>query len=401
MSLPLAGIRVLDLTRALAGPFCTMILGDFGADIVKVEPLPGGDMVRQWGPFAEGSEGDRTGVYYLSVNRNKRSLALDFRKQETLALLQRLARAADVIVDNFKPGTMAALGLDDAALAAANPRLIRVSVTGFGQGGPYGEWGGFDQVAQGMAGVMSLTGEVEGQPMRVGLPIGDLTAGMWAALGTLAAIRQRDHTGQGQRVDTSLLGALVGLLCVQGQRMLSLGETPPRAGNDHPVIYPYGVFKTRDGLLNIACATDGMWRGLAKVLGLGALASDARFIDNAARMVNRDALRALIEEKLAARGGVEWTRAFVDAGIPAGPIYTLDQVFADPQVIQQKLVETIAHPTLGALPQLANPVKLESLAAGSVRTPPPLLGQHSSEILRDFGFSDGEIGVLKKAKIVA
>lgn len=400
MSLPLAGIRVLDLTRALAGPFCTMILGDFGADIVKVEPLPAGDMVRQWGPFAKGSEGDKTGVYYLSVNRNKRSLALDFRKQEALALLQRLARAADVIVDNFKPGTMAALGLDDAALAAASPRLIRVCVTGFGQGGPYGEWGGFDQVAQGMAGVMSLTGEVDGQPMRVGLPIGDLTAGMWAALGALAAIRQRDHTGRGQRVDTSLLGALVGLLCVQGQRTLSLGEPPPRAGNDHPVIYPYGVFKTKDGLLNIACATDGMWRSLATVLGLEALASDGRFIDNAARMANRDALRALIEEKLAARGGAEWTQALVDAGIPAGPIYTLDQVFADPQVIQQKLVETIAHPTLGDLPQLANPVKLESLAGSSVRTPPPLLGQHSAEILREFGFSDGEIEALRNTKTI-
>ncbi len=237
--------------------------------------------------------------------------------------------------------------------------------------------------------------------MRVGLPIGDLTAGMWAALGTLAAIRQRDHTGQGQRVDTSLLGALVGLLCVQGQRTLSLGEKPPRAGNDHPVIYPYGVFKTKDGLLNIACATDGMWRSLATVLGLQALSGDARFLDNAARMANRDALRALIEEKLAVRGGAEWTKALVDAGIPAGPIYTLDQVFADPQVIQQKMVETIAHPTLGDLPQLANPVKLESLAGGSVRTPPPLLGQHSGEILRDFGFSAGEIEALKKAKAIA
>jgi crotonobetainyl-CoA:carnitine CoA-transferase CaiB-like acyl-CoA transferase len=400
MSLPLAGIRVLDLTRALAGPFCTMILGDFGADIVKVEPLPGGDMVRQWGPFAEGSDGDRTGVYYLSVNRNKRSLALDFRKPEALQVLQRLAKDADVIVDNFKPGTMAALGLDDAALVAANPKLIRVSVTGFGQGGPYGDWGGFDQVAQGMAGVMSLTGEVDGQPMRFGLPIGDLTAGMWAALGAMAAIRQRDQTGEGQRVDTSLLGALVGLLCVQGQRSLSLGENPPRAGNDHPVIYPYGVFKTKDGLLNIACATDGMWRSLCDVLGLGELKGDSRFADNAARMKNRAVLRGLIEEKLAARTGADWTRALVEAGIPSGPINTLDQVFADPQVIQQKLVETVAHPTLGPLPQLANPVKMEALAGGSVRTAPPLLGQHSDDILREFGFSDGEIEALRNTKTV-
>ncbi|MGE0155213.1 MAG: CaiB/BaiF CoA transferase family protein [Reyranellaceae bacterium] len=400
MGLPLAGIRVLDLTRALAGPFCTMILGDFGADVVKVEPLPGGDMVRQWGPFAAGGEGDRTGVYYLSVNRNKRSLALDFRKPEALALLRRLAQGADVVVDNFKPGTMAALRLDDATLAAANPRLIRVGITGFGQGGPYGEWGGFDQVAQGMSGVMSLTGEVAGQPMRFGLPIGDLTAGMWAALGTMAALRQREQTGQGQRVDTSLLGALVGLLCVQGQRSLSLGENPPRAGNDHPVIYPYGVFRTGDGLLNIACATEGMWRGLCEVLGLQSLAADPRFADNAARMAHRDALRALIEDRLAAQGGAAWTRALVAAGIPAGPIYTLDQVFADPQVIQQRLVETVAHPTLGALPQLANPVKLEALAGGSVRIPPPLLGQHSQEILRQFGFSDGEIEALRNTGTV-
>ena len=398
--LPLAGIRVLDLTRALAGPFGTMILADLGAEVIKVEPLPRGEMTRLWGPFAKQGEGDQDSseaVYYLSTNRNKESLAVDFRKPEALALLRRLAGTVDIVADNFKPGVMSELGLDYDQLAPSHPRLISVSISGFGRGGPYGEWPGFDQVAQGMSGFMSLTGEVEGAPMRAGLPIGDLAAGMWSAIGVLAAIVQRQSTGRGQRVETSLLGALVGMMCVQGQRYLSRDEIPPRAGNDHPTIYPYGAFSARDGLIIIAVATEAMWRELCAVLGLQTLLSDPRFATNMLRMANRDALRVLIEDRLATKDGAEWTRLLVQAGIPAGPIYTMDRVFADPQVIQQRMVEEVRHPTLGALKLLANPVKLAAFAHGSVRTPPPLLGQHSDQVLKALGLSEAEIAALRKS----
>ena len=399
-TLPLAGIRILDLTRALAGPFGTMILADLGAEVIKVEPLPKGEMTRLWGPFAKSDTAPNEAVYYLSANRNKKSLAIDFRKPQSLALLRRLAGTVDVVADNFKPGVMSELGLDYDQLAPSHPKLISVSVTGFGRGGPYGEWPGFDQVAQGMSGFMSLTGEVDGAPMRAGLPIGDLAAGMWSATGVLAAIVQRQATGRGQRVETSLLAALVGMMCVQGQRYLSRDEIPPRAGNDHPTLYPYGAFAARDGLMNIAVATEAMWRDLCRVLGLPELLSDPRFADNTQRMQNRDALRSLIEAKLAARDGAEWAALLIGAGIPAGPIYTLDRALADPQVIQQRLVETVQHPALGALQLLANPIKLEAFQNGSVRTPPPALGQHNEEVLREVGLSAGEIADLRKSGVI-
>ncbi len=400
-ALPLAGIRVLDLTRALAGPFGTMILADLGAEVIKVEPLPKGEMTRLWGPFADSQSAPREAVYYLSTNRNKKSLAVDFRKPQSLALLRRLAGTVDVVADNFKTGVMAELGLDYEQLAPLYPRLICMSVTGFGRGGPYGEWPGFDQVAQGMSGFMSLTGEVDGAPMRAGLPVGDLAAGMWAATGVLAAIVQRHNTGQGQRVETSLLGSLIGMMCVQGQRFLSRDENPPRAGNDHPTLYPYGAFRARDSLVIVAVATEAMWRSLCRILELGQLADDPRFAGNEDRMTNRDALRVLIEQKLAAQDGAAWTALLVEAGIPAGPIYTLDRALADPQVIQQRMVETIEHPALGALKLLANPIKLQAFAEhGSVRTPPPALGEHDDEILRELGLSAAEIAALRKSGAV-
>jgi crotonobetainyl-CoA:carnitine CoA-transferase CaiB-like acyl-CoA transferase len=400
-ALPLAGIRVLDLTRALAGPFGTMILANLGAEVIKVEPLPKGEMTRLWSPFAEGPDEASEAIYYLSTNRNKKSLAIDFRKPQALTLLRRLAGTVDVLADNFKPGVMVELGLDYAQLAPFCPRLISVSISGYGRGGPYGEWPGFDQVAQGMSGFMSLTGEVDGAPMRSGLPVGDLSAGMWAATGVLAAIVQRQTTGKGQRVETSLLGALVGMMCVQGQRYLSRHENPPRAGNDHPTLYPYGAFAARDGLMIIAVATQAMWLSLCGVLDLGALADDSRFAGNEQRMANRDALRTAIEARLMTQDGSSWARKLVEAGIPAGPIYTLDRTFADPQVIQQRMVETVAHPTLGPLQLLANPIKLDAFAEGSVRTPPPLLGQHDDQILHELGLSEAEIAALRRSGVIA
>lgn len=392
---PLAGIRVLDLTRALAGPFCTMILGDLGADVIKVEPTPDGEMIRAWGPFDRG-----IGVYYLSVNRNKRSLALDFRNPEGLRLLRGLAAQVDVLVENFKPGTVEAMEMTYDALHPTNPRMIYASITGFGRDGPYGTWSGFDQIAQGMSGFMSLTGFPEGEPTRAGIPISDLLAGMWAALGVTAAVAQRHTTGKGQRVETSLLAAMVGMLCVQGQRYLSLDEVPNRMGNDHPVIYPYGAFTAKDGLINVAVGTQDMWAALCRVLDLESLKDHPDFADNTRRSAHRDALRDHLNARFATRPAMDWTRTLAAAGIPAGPIYAIDQVFADPQVVHSKMVEEVEHPLLGTIRQLANPLRMDAFGGHTVRIPPPLLGEHSEEILRGFGYPDDEIAAMIDSGVV-
>ena len=393
--LPLAGIRVLDLTRALAGPFCTMILADLGADVIKVEPAPGGDMIRTWGPFDHGIS-----AYYLSTNRNKRGLALDFRHPQGMQLLARLAAKSDVLVENFKPGTMESMGLGYAGLSAANPRLVYAGITGFGRTGPAGQWPGFDQIAQGYSGLMSLTGMPDTGPTRVGVAIGDLTSGMWAAIGVLAAVISRSTSGCGQRVETSLLASLVGLLSVQGQRYLSLNEIPEPTGNTHPVIVPYGAFETKDGPLNLAPATPDMWRKLCGLLELEHLTANSRFVDNAARMQHRDELKSIIEAKLRLRTRSEWTEAMLALGIPAGPINNLADVFADAQVQHCGLVEEVAHPLLGKLKQLANPVSMDSLEGGCVRTPPPLLGEHTRAVLADYGLTEVEVETLLGAGVV-
>ena len=333
--LPLAGVRVLDLTRALAGPFCTMILGDLGADVIKVEPLAG-DMIRQWGPFDRG-----TSAYYLSGNRNKRGMAVDFRDPRALDLLRDMALQCDVVVENFRPGAAKAMGLDHDALAARNPRLIHASVTGFGSTGPAGGRPGFDQIAQGYSGLMSVTGSEASGPVRVGVAIGDQTAGMWCAIGILAALAERKATGKGRRVETSLLASLIGLMSVQAQRYLSLGEVPGLAGNTHPVISPYGVFATADGPLNIAPATDDMWRRLCAVLGLQHLPDDPRYASNAARIERRQELKQIIEEKLCEGTRKQWSDKLLAADIPAGPINTLADVFADEQVQHLRLAEEV------------------------------------------------------------
>ena len=395
MSLPLEGVRVLDLTRALAGPFCTMVLADMGADVIKVEPSGTGEMIRGWGPFDQGIS-----VYYLSTNRNKRSLALDMRSPEGRALLRRLALSSDVLVENFRPGTMERMGLGWEGLQAENPRLVLTSVTGFGPDGPYGPWPGFDQIAQGMSGMMSLTGTPDTGPMRYGVPIGDLVASLWAAIGTLSAIVQRTTTGRGQRVETSLLAGLVSLLCVQGQRYLSLGEVPPQVGNEHPVICPYGAYRASDGPLNIAAATPPMWRSLCDLLEMPEIADHPDFVENAARMRNRDRLRGMIEARLGGATRLEWTERLIAAGIPAGPIYDLSEVFSDPQVRHCGMVEQIAHPLIGQLSQLAGGVRLEGHAGGMTRRPPPMLGEHSREVLADYGLPEPEIARLVDAGII-
>ncbi len=396
MPRPLESLRVLDLTRALSGPFCTMILGDLGADVIKVEPTPDGEMIRAWGPFHDG-----IGVFYLSVNRNKRSLAIDFRNPKGLDLLNRIACESDVLVENFKPGTADKLGIGYDTLKSKNPRLIYASITGFGSDGPYGSWPGFDQIAQGMSGLMSITGPRDGEATRVGVPIGDLVAGMWLAIGINAALAQRHESGAGQRVDTSLLASLVGMLCVQGQRFLSIEDVPRRAGNDHPVIFPYGTFTAADGMLNLGAATPGMWVKVCELLDLEDLKDHPDYADNSARAKNRDALRKIMNQRLSTRNAIEWTKVFIEAGVPAGPVYTLDQVFEDPQVKHLGLAEEVNHPVIGVLRQLSNPLRMENVGEKTVKTPPPLLGEHSEAVLRDFNMRDDEIAALIKDGVVA
>lgn len=372
-----------------------MILADLGADVVKIEPTPEGEMVRGWGPFKDGIS-----VYYLSIHRNKRSLALNFRDPKGLDLIRRLAGKADILVENFKPGAMADMKMDYVSLAARNPRLIFASITGFGTTGPYGGWPGVDQIAQGMSGLMSLTGQKESGPTRVGIPIGDVVAGMWAALGVQAAVIQRHATGKGQMVETSLLAGLIGLLTVQGQRQLSLGDTPGVAGNDHPVIYPYGMFQAKDGPFNMAAATEDMWLKLCKLLDMEDWITHPDFNDNAARSRNREAVKQRLNGKFASRGKMEWTLELVKLGLPAGPIFTLDQVFSDPHVSETGIVEEIEHPKLGRLRLIANPLRMAGLGGRSVRSAPPELGADSRRVLEDFGIAGGEIDALVASKTV-
>ncbi|WDD91238.1 CoA transferase [Burkholderia sp. FERM BP-3421] len=395
----LQGIKVVDLSRALSGPFCSMSLADLGADVIKVEPGPSGDMSRSWGPFDRG-----VSTYYLSCNRNKRGICVDFRHPDGLAAVRRLIRDADVVIENFRPGTLDAMGLGYDTLSADNPRLVLGSITAFGAHGPLRDWPGFDQIAQGYTGLMSLTGFADGEPTRTGTAIGDLSSGMWLTTAIVAALFERTHTGRGRQVGTSLLESLVGLLSVHGQRYLSLGEVPRRTGNAHAVIAPYGVFETADGPLNLAPITTDMWRRLCEVLDLRGLVDDPRFATNESRVAHRDALKALLETRLRTRGKREWTACFVAAGLPAGPIHTLDEVFGDPQVAHCQLVDTLDHPTLGALRQvvtpLATPADDSTGGAARRRRAPPELGEHTVEVLREAGFDTAAIDSLLAGRAV-
>jgi crotonobetainyl-CoA:carnitine CoA-transferase CaiB-like acyl-CoA transferase len=397
MRLALAGLKVLDLSRALSGPFSTMILADLGAEVIKVEPLPDGDMTRGWGPI----DRENISVYYLSANRNKEGIAVNFRDPKGLDLVRRLAAESDVVIENFKVGTMESMGLGYEALAKTNPRLIMGSISGFGRKGPAKGWAGFDQIAQGHSGLMSLTGSSDTGATRVGVPIGDLTAGMWLAIGVLAAVAARDRTGVGQHVDTSLLAGLMALLSVQGQRYLNLGEVPTPNGDAHPVLAPYGTFQTADGPLNLAPATQAMWVRLCELLGLDDLPQDARFLNNAQRMENCVELKQLLESRLLARTRKAWTEIFIANGIPAGPINDLKDVFADSQVQACGIVERVMHPILGSISMVGSAVRLsENPLHQSVRTPAPLFGEHTEKVLGDYGLSAEEISALRQAGVV-
>jgi crotonobetainyl-CoA:carnitine CoA-transferase CaiB-like acyl-CoA transferase len=393
--LPLAGVRVLDVTRALAGPFSTMILADLGAEVIKVEPIPDGDFIRGWGPFDRGES-----TYFLSTNRNKKSIALDFRSPEGPSLLRHWLAQVDVVVENFKPGVMTSMGLGYEDLRATCPQLIYASISGFGDKGPLAGLPGFDQVAQGYSGLMSVTGTAESGPVRVGVAIGDLTAGMWTAIAILAALRSREHSGLGQKVELSLLSSLVSLLSVQGQRYLSLKDVAGPTGNSHPVIAPYGVFRASDGDFSIAPATPDMWTKLCGILKLESLLADPRFVDNAGRAQHRQEIKDAIESRLQTDTRAAWMMRLQEAGIPCGPIYSIGEALEDAQVRQSDLVESVVHSRLGEIELLANPIRMSEWIGGSTRMPPPVLGEHTESILRSFQHTDDDIDRLLRQKVV-
>jgi formyl-CoA transferase/CoA:oxalate CoA-transferase len=377
---------VLDLSRILSGPFATMTLADLGADVIKVEQPGHGDDTRQWGPPFQGEEA----AYYLSVNRNKRSLAVDLKSAEGLAAVRRLARRADVVVENFRPGTAARLGLGYEELAAENPGLVYASISGYGQTGPEANRAGYDAIAQARSGIMSVTGETDGPPVRFGVSGSDLIAGTWAVIGILAALHERDRTGRGQWVDISLLDGSVSWLTYVASGYFASGETPKRYGSAHPTIAPYQAFPTRDGWIMVAVGNDGLWRRFAEAVGRPDLAEDPRFRANPLRVAHRNELIPLLEEVLRTRPTADWLAALDAAGVPVGPIQTVAEAVRDPQVLARGMVTEVEHPTAGRLRTLGCPVRLSRTPA-AVRTAPPLLGQHSDEVLAGLGYSQDDL----------
>ncbi|MBI3962202.1 MAG: CoA transferase [Deinococcus sp.] len=388
-------MKVLDLSRALAGPYCTMLLGDMGADVLKLEQPGEGDESRSWGPPFVGEESS----YFLSVNRNKRSLTLNLKDQQGKEIFHRLVHGADALVENFRVGTMERLGVGYEALQALNPRLIYASISGFGRSGPYALRAGYDQIAQGMSGMMSITGPDGGEPTKVGVAIGDIVAGMFAFQGILLALLYRGRSGQGQLVDVSLLDGQIALLTYQAGRYLTGGQVPRPAGNNHPLIAPYGAYRAADGYVNICCGNDALWEKLCHVLGTAEWLADPRFRSNKDRVKCRMELAQLIDERLAARPAAYWAEQLSAAGVPAGPIYTLDQVFSDQQVLHREMVLTVPHPTAGQVRVTGIPVKLSD-SPGAVRLPPPLLGQHTDQVLSELGYAQEQIAQLRSGGVV-
>ena len=387
--LPLSRFKVIDLSRVRAGPTCVRQLADWGAEVIKIED-PKGD---------GGLGGDRDGPDFQNIHRNKRSMTLDLKKPEGVAILKKLVAQADVLVENFRPDVKFRLGVDYDSLKPVNPRLIYASISGFGQDGPYRERPGVDQIAQGMGGLMAITGLPGQGPVRVGIPIADLTAGIFAAMGVLVALLEREVSGEGQYVESSLLSSQIAMLDFQAARWLVKQEVPGQAGNNHPTSIPTGVFPTKDGFINIATAGEELYRRLCDALGKPEWKTDADYATGAARRKNRDKLNVLIAELTPAKSSAEWIELLTKAGVPAGPIYNMNEVFADPQVKHLKMTRKVKHARLGELELVGQAVSL-SRTPWEMRLPTPERGEHTDAVLRELGYQDPDVARLKNEGVV-
>jgi len=387
----LDGIRVLDLTRALAGPYCTLMLGDHGADVIKVE-MPGtGDETRDWAPPSIRG----VSAYYLSINRNKRSVTIDLKNSDGKRVLERLIEKSDVVVENFSPGTLARLGFPDERVRAINPRAILCHISGFGQDGPGRAWPAYDLIVQGMGGIMSLTGEPGSDPVMVGVPQADMVAGMFAAFAIAAALHARERTGEGQVIDATMIGGQVALLSRQAARFFADGTVPRPEGNVHASIVPYQTFRASDGHINVGVANNALFERFCRALDLEELLEDERFTDNPKRVAHRREIVPIIERRVKTLTKAEVVRRLREANVPVGPINALDEVFADPVVRHLGLIAEVDHPAAGRVRAPGIPVRLSGTPP-SIRRHPPELGEHTDEILREFGYATEEIAALRR-----
>jgi len=393
----LDGVRVVDLTRILAGPYCTMLLGDLGADVIKVEVPGRGDDTRQWGPpFTAGGESS----YFLAANRNKRSLTLNLKSKRGRVILKKLIQEADVLIENFRMGTLEKWGLDYEQLKEVKPDLIYCTVTGYGYTGPYRDRPGYDFIVQALGGFMSVTGPEDGEPFRAGIAIADLASGMYACNAVLASLYARERTGAGQRIDISLLDCQVALMSYVASNYLVSGDLPRRFGNAHPNIVPYEVFKAQDDYFAFAAGNDIQWVKFCEAVDREAWVADERFATNPARLQNRSELVRLLNELFSTRSVEHWIQLCESIGLPAGPINTMDAVLSDPQVLARELVMEVPHPTEGSVPLLRSPLNIPT-APSEVRYPPPTLGQHTDQILSELlSFDSVEIQALREAGVI-
>jgi len=390
----LAGLSVLDLTSQLSGPYCSMILADLGADVVKVERPGQGDESRAMGPHVAGESAP-----FMTFNRNKRSITIDLKTADGGAIARRLATRADVVLENWRPGTAARLGLGWDDVHALNARAIYCSISGFGQTGPYAQRGGFDRIAQGMSGMMSINGTEEGPPLPVPIPVSDIGTGMFAAIGILAALRVREQTAVGQRVDTSLLETPIAWAVYEASSFFATNEVPRRLGPGHRTAAPYQAFRTADGWINLGGGSPTFWPIICRVLGVPALVEDTRFATPPLRVKNRAALAELLQARFTTAGTAAWLERLEAAGVPAGPILDYGQVFADPHVRHREMAVEVEHPRAGRSRVLGIPVKLSS-TPGSIRRPAPTLGQHTDEVLKELGYDAAAVANLKARNIV-
>jgi crotonobetainyl-CoA:carnitine CoA-transferase CaiB-like acyl-CoA transferase len=391
-STALSHLRILDFTRVRAGPTCIRQFADFGADVIKIESPPGVDPNENMG-------GPRDGPDMQNLHRNKRAMTLNMKQPGAREVLERLVRTADVVAENYRPDVKLRLGIDYESLARINPRIVLASISGFGQDGPYSGRPGFDQIAQGMSGIMSVTGEPGRGPMRVGAAVADVGAGLFAALGIMTALLERERSGKGQWVQSSLLNAGIALLDFQAARYAMKSEVPGQVGNDHPTSMPTSAYKTRDGYINVAASGDGMWKRICELFGRKELQKDERFSSNELRAKNRAALNAVMNEELAKNTSEHWIAALNGIGVPTGPIYKMDEVFADPQVQHLQAAAEVSHPRLGKFKILNQAVKLSRTPA-SLKTATPEIGQHTDEILGEIGYDTAAIRRLRAEGVV-